>query len=329
MDLWTQFDFLNPGLLGSQAEFKQRYSSLLNAKKVASDPDQRPHDDDAEVLKRLTSPFIMRRLKTDPTIAPGLPKKIETDEWCHLTEEQAKLYRAMLKNLEAELASTTGIERSSAVLRVLTKLKQTCNHPAHVLKDRSPLGERSSKLNRLVEMLEDEVLKNGYKALVFTQYAEMGRMLEGFLLDRLNVGTQFLCGEDSAFNRQDKVKKFQQEDSLYPIFILTHKAGGVGLNLQAGNYVFHFDRWWNPAVENQATDRAHRIGQDETVYVYKFICKGTVEEQIDKLIRGKRELAKRIISDSDDESLAQRLSDMSNDELIAFFSLGADAVSED
>jgi SNF2 family DNA or RNA helicase len=145
---------------------------------------------------------------------------------CHLTEEQAELYRATLKNLEADLASATGIKRSAAVLRVLTKLKQTCNHPAHVLEDRSPLGERSGKLNRLVELLEDEVLKNGYKALVFTQYAEMGRMLDEFLLDRLNVGTQFLCGEDSAAERQKKVKTFQ-EDSRFPIFVLTHKAGGV------------------------------------------------------------------------------------------------------
>lgn len=327
LDLWTLFDFLNPGLLGTKNEFKAKFSSLLTSKKVDSSSVDGQREQAAESLQQLTNPFILRRKKSDPLIVPELPDKIEIDECCYLTIEQAELYRAVLKETEEELDMEERGQRYAIVSKLIRKLKQACNHPSLLLKDRSPLGERSGKLNRLVEMLET-VLALNEKALIFTQYAEMGRMLDHFLLERLNVGTQFLCGDDAIGDRETKVGTFTK-DARFPIFILTLKAGGTGLNLQAANHVFHFDRWWNPAVEDQATDRAYRIGQSKDVNVYKFVCAGTVEERIAELISRKRELADMVIGGDLDGSLASALCQKTNEELRDFFRLDAEAVCEE
>lgn len=327
LDLWALFDFLNPGLLGTKDCFRAKYQSLLVAKKATNEQAKLESEQLASNLQRLTTPFILRRKKSDPLIEPDLPDKIEIDEFCHLTVEQAELYRAVLKETEAELERAERGKRNAVVLKVLTQLKQVCNHPSLMRKDRSPLGERSGKLNRLVEQLEEVIARNE-KALVFTQYAEMGRMLDDYLLERLNVGTQFLCGEDSIGAREKMIKTFT-EDSRYPIFILTYGAGGVGLNLQAANHVFYFDRWWNPAVETQAADRAYRIGQPKDVIVYKFVCVGTVEERIAELLSRKLALSDMIIGSDLDGSLASTLVQKSNEELHDFFKLDAEAVCED
>lgn len=327
LDLWALFDFLNPGLLGSNEGFRTKYQSLLVAKKAASKQAKLETEQIALNLQRLTTPFILRRKKSDPLIEPDLPDKIEIDEFCHLTVDQAKLYRAVPKETEAELERAERGKRNAVILKVLTQLKQVCNHPSLMQKDRTPLDDRSGKLNRLVEVLE-EVIARKEKALVFTQYAEMGRMLDDYLLDRLNVGTQFLCGDDSIPAREKKIATFT-EDSRFPIFILTYKAGGAGLNLQAANHVFCFDRWWNPAVESQAADRAYRIGQSKDVNVYKFVCVGTVEERIAELLSRKLALSDMIIGNDLDGSLASTLAQRSNEELHDFFRLDAEAVCED
>ncbi len=334
-DLWTQFDFLNPGLLGTLAEFKKTYAPLLNLKSpnLAKTPDG---VEAGSALRRITSPFMLRRLKTDPDIAATLPPKIERVEECHLTKEQAELYRAVQKEAESELETAKGAKRNTVILEILLKLKQACNHPAHLLKDKSPLADasgfiRSDKLSRLVVKLE-YVLAAGEKALVFTQYAEMGSMLDDFLGDHFGdhfkVGTQFMSGKTPQHERDKMVEKFDK-DPRFPIFILTQKVGGVGLNLQAANHVFHYDRWWNPAVEDQCTDRAFRIGQTNTVNVHKLVCVGTLEERIADLIARKRELANLVIEETDSESFGEKLASMSNDELRDFFSLSPNAVADE
>jgi SNF2 family DNA or RNA helicase len=284
-DLWSIMEFLNPGFLGTQAAFRRQFFL----------PIQTVHDPEStDRLKRLTGPFILRRLKTDPTIIDDLPEKMEMKMFCPLTKEQASLYAAVLKELEEGLEEAEGIQRKGMILGTLSKLKQVCNHPAHFLGDNSPLPGRSGKLARLEEMLE-EALAAGDCVLIFTQFAEMGKLLKQHLQSAFGREALFLHGGVAKPPRDRMVERFQSTADGPPIFILSLKAGGTGLNLTRANHVFHFDRWWNPAVENQATDRAFRIGQTKRVQVHKFICAGTLEERIDAMIESKQEIAANIV----------------------------------
>jgi len=287
-ELWSIMQFLNPGFLGSQAGFRRDFAL----------PIERYQDPEATArLKKLAGPFILRRVKTDPAIIQDLPDKLEMKVYCTLTPEQTTLYEAVVReSLERLQSVEEGVERRGIVLSVLMRLKQVCNHPAQFLGDGSPLPGRSGKLERLGEMLE-EALDVGDKALVFTQFAEMGHMLHSYLGTHFGQEVLFLHGGTPQKQRDGMVARFQRDadGSSPPIFILSLKAGGTGLNLTAANHVFHFDRWWNPAVENQATDRAFRIGQTRDVQVHKFICAGTLEERIDELIESKKALADSVI----------------------------------
>ena len=295
-ELWSIMHFLNPDYLGSQQHFRQRFAL----------PIERYQDkESAEQLRKLVSPFILRRVKTDPTVIQDLPEKTETKVYTPLTAEQATLYEAVVRealdqinNAEDEMA------RRGKVLSMLMQLKQICNHPAqylHQIGDDYTAGteeKRSGKLSRLVEMLE-EITTVGDRVLIFTQFAEMGQLLRSYLQQQLGVSTLFLHGGTPAKARQGMVEQFQEQTDGPPIFILSLKAGGVGLNLTRASHVFHFDRWWNPAVENQATDRAFRIGQKRNVQVHKFVCTGTLEERIDEMIERKQALAQSIIGDGE------------------------------
>ena len=283
-ELHSIMDFLNPGLLGPAATFKRCYAR----------PIERYRDEHATAqLRQATGPFILRRLKTDRQIISDLPEKIEMRVDCNLTKEQASLYEAVVEEMLAKAAQAEGIERSGIILAALIKLKQVCNHPAHLLKDRSDLAGRSGKLARLEEIL-DEALAEGDRVLCFTQFTEFGHMLRTHLQERLGREVMFLHGGTARSARDEMVQRFQSEDGP-SIFVLSLKAGGTGLNLTAANHVVHFDRWWNPAVEDQATDRAFRIGQKKNVQVRKLTCVGTLEERIDTLINRKKDLAERIV----------------------------------
>jgi hypothetical protein len=285
-ELWSIMHFLNPGFLGSQAGFRRDLAL----------PIERYQDQDAtQRLKGLVGPFILRRVKTDPSIIQDLPDKLEMKVYCSLTSEQATLYEAVVnESLERIQSAEEGIERRGVVLGALTRLKQVCNHPAQFLGDGSALPGRSGKLDRLGEMLE-EALSVGDRALVFTQFAEMGHMLRAHLQSLFGVEVLFLHGGTPQKQRDRMVARFQAEGDGPPIFLLSLKAGGTGLNLTAANHVFHYDRWWNPAVEDQATDRAFRIGQTRDVQVHKYLCAGTLEERIDELIESKKALAASVV----------------------------------
>jgi len=283
-ELHSIMDFLNPGLLGPAATFKRCYAR----------PIERYRDEHATArLRQATGPFILRRLKTDKQIIGDLPEKIEMRVDCHLTKEQASLYEAVVEEMLQKAAQVEGIERSGIILGALMKLKQVCNHPAHLLKDRSDLHGRSGKLARLEEIL-DEALAEGDRTLCFTQFAEFGHTLRAHLQERLGREVMFLHGGTTKSARDEMVQRFQAGDGP-SVFVLSLKAGGTGLNLTAANHVVHFDRWWNPAVEDQATDRAFRIGQKKNVQVRKLTCVGTLEERIDTLINRKKDLADRIV----------------------------------
>jgi SNF2 family DNA or RNA helicase len=284
-DLWSISEFLNPGLLGSQDAFKRNFQLPIQVK-----GDQ----DAAQRLKKITGPFILRRLKTDKTVIGDLPEKLEMNVFCNLTKEQATLYTAVVEDTLAQLENTEGMARRGLILATLMRLKQLCNHPTLYLGDNSDLAERSGKLNRLVEML-DEVLQVGERALIFTQFAEMGHMLRQHLQHVFGRETLFLHGGVPKAKRDRMVERFQTEESGPALFILSLKAGGTGLNLTRANHVFHFDRWWNPAVEDQATDRVFRIGQQKNVQVRKFLCIGTLEEKIDQIIERKKEIAEQVV----------------------------------
>lgn len=313
-DLWSIMDFLNPGLLGSQQEFRKNYYV----------PIQHENDPSAAArLRKVTGPFVLRRVKTDRDVIQDLPEKQEMKVYCSLTREQAALYEAVLRETESALAQATGIGRRGLILKTLTHLKQVCNHPSHYLREESAsLLERSGKLNRLSEMLE-EIIEVGDHALVFTQYAEMGHLLKRHLEDLLGREALFLHGGVVKKKRDDMVERFQADEGGPPIFILSLKAGGFGLNLTRANHVFHFDRWWNPAVEEQATDRAFRIGQVRNVQVHKLICAGTLEEKIDELIEKKRSLAETIVGGGE-----QWLTELSNEELREIIALRPEAIGD-
>ncbi len=312
-ELWSIMEFLNPGILGSERSFREHFS----------DPIERGGDDDAAgKLRRITGPFVLRRLKTDRTIIADLPEKLEMKEFCVLTREQATLYQAVVDDMLARIDEAEGIERRGLVLATMMKLKQVCNHPAQFLGDGSSLAGRSGKLTRLVEVL-DEAMAEGDRSLVFTQFTEMGGMLERHLRQRLHCDVLWLHGGVAKRARDSMVERFQGGDGP-PVFLLSLKAGGTGLNLTAATQVVHFDRWWNPAVEDQATDRAYRIGQKHNVQVRKFVCGGTLEERIDVMIEAKRALAERIVGTGE-----SWLTELSTDQLREVIALSTDAVEDE
>jgi SNF2-related domain/SNF2 Helicase protein/Helicase conserved C-terminal domain len=283
-ELWSIMQFLNPGLLGSMTSFTTRFAG----------PIERDSDEQAtDKLQRLVGPFLLRRLKTDKTIIDDLPDKIEQTEHTPLTREQASLYQAVVDDLLLAAASEEGIGRSGAILGGIAKLKQVCNHPAHFLRDGSALSGRSGKLDRVEELL-DEIIDAGDKVLCFTQFAEWGNLLVPHLARRYGTEPLWLHGGVPRHRREEMMASFQDPDGP-PIFLLSLKAGGTGLNLTAASHVIHLDRWWNPAVEDQATDRAYRIGQRRTVLVHKLVSAGTIEERIDEMIVSKRALAQRVV----------------------------------
>ncbi|MDD1726624.1 MAG: DEAD/DEAH box helicase, partial [Methanothrix sp.] len=265
-----------------------------------------------ESLRSIIQPFILRRLKTDPAVIRDLPEKLEMKVNYNLTQEQASLYSAVVEGVLEDIESSEGIQRKGIILSALTKLKQICNHPALFLQDASSLEGRSGKLSRLEEML-DQAVAAGDSSLIFTQFAAMGAMLRHHLQVKMGLEVLFLHGKTAKKKRDDMIARFQAGHS--PVFILSLKAGGFGLNLTAANHVFHFDRWWNPAVENQATDRAFRIGQKKNVFVHKFVCLGTLEERIDQMIEQKKSLADSIIGSG--ESWLTELSDESLREMLS------------
>ncbi len=311
-ELWSIMQFLNPGYLGSQKAFRERFAR----------PIERYQDEEAAArLRRLVQPFVLRRVKTDPTVIQDLPEKMENKVYCTLTSEQATLYQATVEDAMLQVEESEGIQRKGLVLSMLTKLKQICNHPAHFLKDGSSLPDRSGKLARLEGMLE-EVLSVDERALVFTQYTEMGTMLQQYLEERFGE-VLFLYGGTPAERRDRMVARFQDEVHGPSIFILSLRAGGLGLNLTRANHVFHFDRWWNPAVEDQATDRAFRIGQTKDVWAHKFICMGTLEERIDDLIESKKALAESVIGTGE-----AWLTELDTDQLREMVTLSVEALDE-
>ncbi len=312
-DLWSIMEFLNPGLLGTQAEFKRKFFLPIQAEQDA---------EAAARLKRITGPFILRRLKTDKSVIADLPEKLEMKVFCNLTREQASLYAAVVHEAEKTLDAAEGIQRKGVILATLSKLKQVCNHPAQFLGDNSSLPGRSGKLARLTEMLE-EMLTVGERALVFSQFAEMGRILQQHLQETFGREVLFLHGGVPKRQRDLIVERFQDEDGGPPVFVLSLKAGGTGLNLTRASHVFHFDRWWNPAVENQATDRAFRIGQTRNVQVHKYVCAGTLEEKIDEMIERKKEIAEKVVGTGEGW-----LTELSNQELKQIFALRHEAVGE-
>jgi SNF2 family DNA or RNA helicase len=311
-ELWSIMDFCNPGLLGPAKRFRRRFQEPIEVRQDA---------DATAALKRATGPFVLRRLKTDKTIISDLPEKNEMKVWCPLTTEQATLYQAVVEDMMAVIADTEGIQRRGNVLSAMTKLKQVCNHPAHLLKDGSRLPGRSGKLARLEELAQ-EIIEDGDKALIFTQFAEFGSMLQPYLAAQLDRPVLWLHGGLSKAKRDELVERFQHDDEPM-LFLLSLKAAGTGLNLTAANHVIHVDRWWNPAVEDQATDRAFRIGQKRAVQVRKFVCAGTVEEKISTMIRDKRGLAARIVGTGE-----QWLTELSTGELRDLFTLDTGAVVE-
>lgn len=311
-DLWSLMEFLNPSFLGSESGFRKRFFIPIQ---VYAD-----HGASSR-LRRITSPFILRRMKTDKSIIDDLPDKQEMKVFCNLTKEQASLYEAVVKDAQTAIESVEGIQRKGLVLSTLMKLKQVCNHPAQFLKDNSALDGRSGKLARIAEMLE-ETLQQNDRSLIFTQFTEMGDILQRHIRESFGIEVLYLHGGTPRKQRDRMVERFA--DPAGPrVFLLSLKAGGTGLNLTQASHVFHFDRWWNPAVENQATDRAFRIGQTKNVQVHKFVCAGTLEEKIDEMIERKKDVAGRVVGAGE-----AWLSELSNAQLRNLFALRKDAVGE-
>lgn len=314
MDLWSIFNFLNPGYLGNPTQFRRSFEL----------PIQKNNDHrQSETLKKLIEPFILRRVKTDQSIIKDLPDKVEQKLYCNLTKEQASLYEAVVKDVEEKIQTTEGIERRGLILGTLTKLKQICNHPMQFLQDGSDFTpERSHKLSRLDEMVQ-EAIDEGESMLIFTQFTEIGEAVERYLRHIRHHNTYYLHGGTSRKKREQMIREFQDPETEPSVFVLSLKAGGVGITLTKANHVFHFDRWWNPAVEDQATDRAFRIGQKKNVFVHKFVAIGTLEERIDDMIEDKKKLAGSIVGA--DESW---LTELDNDAFKQLIALNKSAVME-
>jgi non-specific serine/threonine protein kinase len=308
-DLWSLFDFLCPGLLGSATRFKGFVKTLSSGE-----------SDQYAPLRNLVSPYILRRLKTDKSIITDLPEKTELRAWCGLSKAQAVLYRKEVKQLATSLEILDGMQRRGLVLASLMRFKQICNHPSQLLGDDLYNPDSSGKFARLAELCE-EIASRQEKMLVFTQFREITGPLARFLAEQFGRPGLVLHGGTPVKKRQQLVDDFQQEDGP-PFFVLSIKAGGTGLNLTAASHVVHFDRWWNPAVENQATDRAFRIGQRKNVLVHKFVCQGTVEEKIDALITEKTVLASELLQGGTETLLTE----MNNQELLELVSLDVNKI---
>jgi non-specific serine/threonine protein kinase len=303
-DLWSLFDFLNPGLLGGAKAFSSFVKRLSSQEEGGYGP-----------LRNLVKPYILRRLKTDKRVIADLPDKTEVNAFCALTRPQAVLYEKTVRELAKDLETTDGIQRKGIVLAYLMRFKQLCNHPSQVTGDGIYDPALSGKFQRLGELCE-ELFQRQEKVLVFSQFREITVPLADFLQTIFHRPGLVLHGQTPVAKRRELVDAFQCDDGP-PFFVLSLKAGGTGLNLTAASHVIHFDRWWNPAVENQATDRAFRIGQKRNVFVHKFVCRGTVEDRIDELITQKSGLAKNVL-DADGQAL---LTEMSNDQLLRFVAL--------
>ncbi|MFV0437430.1 MAG: DEAD/DEAH box helicase [Desulfopila sp.] len=302
-DLWSLFDFINPGLLGNAKEFGEF------TKRLAS------HPDGYSGLRRVVSPFILRRLKTDRSIISDLPDKVEMKTWAAMSKKQAVLYGQVVATIRESLEHSEGLQRKGLILSALIKFKQLCNHPSQYLGLDSFNEQESGKFQRLREICET-INEKRERVLVFTQFKEMTGPLSRFLATIFNRGGLILHGSVPVGKRKELVEKFQGRDYV-PFLVLSLKAGGVGLNLTAASHVIHFDRWWNPAVENQATDRAFRIGQKKNVMVHKFLTQGTIEEKIDRMLVEKAKLSDEVVAASDERWLTE----MSNEELFELFTL--------
>jgi SNF2 family DNA or RNA helicase len=314
LDLWSIFNFLNPGYLGKEAQFR----------KIFEIPIQKDNDRvKSATLKKLVEPLILRRLKTDQSIINDLPDKVEQKLYTNLTKEQASLYEVVVLDVEKQLQSAEGIQRKGLILSTLMKLKQICNHPAQFLQDGSDFSPlRSHKLSRLAEMVE-EAVDEGESLLIFSQFTEVGEKIEKHLKHSLHCNTYYLHGGTSRPRREQMITEFQDPNTEPSVFILSLKAGGVGITLTKANHVFHFDRWWNPAVEDQATDRAFRIGQKKNVFVHKFVAIGTLEERIDQMIEDKKKLSDAVVGS--DESW---LTELDNEAFKRLISLNKSAILE-
>lgn len=323
-ELWSILDFLNPGYLGPRNFFQRRFGI----------PIERYGDTDSlKTLRSLVQPFILRRLKTDRSIIQDLPDKQEMTVFCGLTSDQAAIYQQLVDHSLEQIEAAEGIQRHGMILALLTRLKQVCNHPALLKDDGGRMKDeggsaaaflaRSGKLQRLTEMLE-EILAEGDRTLIFTQFAEWGKDLQAYLEQQFKGEVLFLYGSTSRKQREVMVDRFQNDPQAPRIFILSLKAGGVGLNLTRANHVFHFDRWWNPAVENQATDRVFRIGQTRNVQVHKFVCTGTLEERIHELIESKKALSEQVVGTGE-----TWLTELDTDQLRNMLMLDRSAIIDD
>jgi SNF2 family DNA or RNA helicase len=305
-ELWSLLDWTTPGLLGGVEAFRRNGAIAIE------------RDRDSEVtarFARIVSPFLLRRRKDDPEVAPDLPPKTETDHPVVLTEEQAGLYRAVVEEILDQIERADGIARRGLVLKLLTALKQVCNHPAHYLGQPGPLAARSGKLDAFDDLVR-AIADAGDSTLVFTQYVAMGNLLMTRLAE-LGLSAEFLHGSLSLRRRTEMVERFQAGG--FGVFVISLKAGGVGLNLTRATHVVHYDRWWNPAVENQASDRAWRIGQDRPVQVHRLISEGTLEERIATVLADKAALAEAVVGTGE-----AWLTELDDGELAALVTLGQD-----
>ncbi|MEG4998009.1 DEAD/DEAH box helicase [Microcoleus sp. B4-D4] len=317
-ELWSILEFLNPGYLGPRNFFQRRFAIPI---------EKYGDRESLHTLRSLVRPFILRRLKTDKEIIQDLPEKQEMTVFCSLAAGQAALYQKIVEESIANLESAEGIQRRGMILALLVKLKQLCNHPALLTAKQNPKeleikSQESGKLQRLVEMLE-EVVAEGDRALIFTQFAEWGKLLKPHLEQHLGREILFLYGGIKQQQREEMIDRFQHDPQGPPIMILSLKAGGTGLNLTRATHVFHYDRWWNPAVENQATDRVFRIGQTRNVQVHKFVCTGTLEEKIHDMIESKKALAEQVVSAGENW-----LTELDTDQLRNLLILDRDAIIE-
>jgi non-specific serine/threonine protein kinase len=304
-DLWSLFDFCVPGLLGTVKQFRDFLKNMTKSQDSGG----------VSALRKLVRPYILRRMKTDPSIVPDLPDKTEVTVECGLSKKQAVLYEKLIFDVEKQLKTSDGIQRKGLVLSMLMRLKQLCNHPDQFLDQRVFDPTESGKFLSLRTVCEP-ICERQEKLLVFTQFQSMCEPLAEFLAGVFRKPGLVLHGAVPVARRKDLVRQFQERDDV-PFFVISVKAGGTGLNLTAASHVVHFDRWWNPAVENQATDRAYRIGQKKNVLVHKFVCKGTLEERIDRMIRDKQSLADDVLGEGGERLLTE----MSDAELLKFVAL--------
>ncbi len=303
-NLWSLFDFLNKGLMGTSMEFREFCRHLKD------------NPEDYGKLKSMVAPFMLRRLKTDKRIIKDLPEKLETIDYAGLSKKQVVLYREVVDDMEKRVEDADGIERCGIVLSTIVKLKQICNHPDQYLGQSTFSEEDSGKFAMLREICET-IYEKRERVLVFTQFREIIDQLAAFLRKIFHADGYVLHGGTPVASRGQIVEAFQGE-AYVPFIVLSVKAGGTGLNLTKANHVIHFDRWWNPAVENQATDRAFRIGQKKNVMVHKLVCQKTVEERIDRIIESKKELAANVIGSGGESWITE----LGNDELMSLLRLG-------